>query len=655
MFDTPSTAGTPDPADPAQGLLGRVDRTVDEARAWLLENQRDDGHWAFEFEADATIPAEYVMLNHFLDEPNERLERKIGNYLREIQGAHGGWPLFHEGDFDISASVKAYYALKLIGDSPDAPHMARAREAILRFGGAERANVFTRILLALFQQVPWRAVPVMRVEACLLPKWAPFHMDKVSYWTRTVMTPLLVLYSFKPKAKNPKGVDIRELFTQPPETIKDYMRNPTGHWMGSVFLGIDKVARAIEPLIPKRLEEKAMGRAVTFIKERLNGTDGLGGIFPAITFALIAFDALGYSRDDPAFVSQRKAIEDLLIEEDERAYCQPCLSPVWDTGLALHALLEAGVGPDDPAVIKAFDWLKDREITDVKGDWAQQRPGLAPGGWAFQYRNPHYPDVDDTAVVGMAFHRADPAAHAETLERTRAWVEGMQSENGGWGAFDADNTHYHLNHIPFADHGAMLDPPTVDVSARCLGMMAQMGYERDHPAMRRAVDYLKREQEPDGSWYGRWGTNYIYGTWSALSALNAAGEDMSQPWIRKAVDYLTSFQREDGGWGEDCATYWEHRQGEAKESTPSHTSWAVLALMAAGEAESDAARRGVEYLVNAPREASGKWVEHFHNAPGFPRVFYLKYHGYSAYFPLWTLARYGALQRSNSKFPHHGI
>jgi squalene-hopene/tetraprenyl-beta-curcumene cyclase len=655
MFDTPPPTENHEDRGPGLDLLGRVDRTVEDARAWLLQNQRADGHWAFEFESDATIPSEYVLLNHFLGEPNDALERKIGNYLREVQGEHGGWPLFHDGAFDMSASVKAYYALKIIGDDPDAPHMARARAAILKHGGAERANVFTRILLALYQQVPWRAVPVMRVEATLLPKWAPFHMDKVSYWTRTVMTPLLVLYSFKPKAKNPRNVGIRELFSRDPMTIKDYMRNPTGHWMGQVFLGIDKVARVIEPLIPKRVEAKAMNRAVTFIKERLNGTDGLGGIFPAIAFSLIAFDAMGYSRKDPAFVSQRQAIEDLMIEEDDRAYCQPCLSPVWDTGLALHALLESGMDPDDPAVAKAMHWLEEREITDVAGDWAVQRPGLAPGGWAFQYRNDHYPDVDDTAVVGMAMHRADPTARPETLERTRKWIEGMQSKNGGWGAFDADNTHFHLNHIPFADHGAMLDPPTADVSARCLGMLSQMGYERDHPSVQKAIAYLKAEQEEDGSWFGRWGTNYIYGTWSVLSALNAAGEDMNQPYIRKAVDYLVNFQREDGGWGEDNVTYWDGQRGVAKASTPSHTSWAVLGLMAAGEAESDAVRRGVEYLVNAPREADGKWVEKFHNAPGFPRVFYLKYHGYSAYFPLWTLARYRNLQRSNSKTVAHGV
>jgi len=655
MFDTPPITESPEIHDPKWELLGRVDQTVEEARAWLLEKQRDDGHWAFEFESDATIPSEYILLNHFLGDPKEELEAKIGNYLREIQGGHGGWPLFHDGDFDMSASVKAYYALKMIGDDPESDHMIRARNAILANGGAERANVFTRILLALYQQVPWRAVPVMRVEAFLLPKWAPFHMDKVSYWTRTVMTPLLVLYSFKPKAKNLRDVHIRELFTSPPESIKDYMRNPTGHWMGSIFLGVDKIARAIEPLIPKRIEKRAMSKAVNFIEERLNGTEGLGGIFPAIAFSIIAFEAMGYSRDDPAFVSQRQAIEDLMIEEENRAYCQPCLSPVWDTGLALHALLETGMDPESPEVTKAIDWLYEREITDVVGDWAKQRPGLAPGGWAFQYRNDHYPDVDDTAVVAMALHRSGPKKHAETLERTRVWVEGMQSENGGWGAFDADNTHYHLNHIPFADHGAMLDPPTADVSARCLGMMTQMGYELDHPSVVRAIAYLKMEQEQDGSWFGRWGTNYVYGTWSALSALNAAGEDMNQPYIRKAVDYLISFQREDGGWGEDCATYWKDRKGESKESTPSHTSWAVLGLMAAGEAETDCVRRGIEYLVNAPREADGKWIEKFHNAPGFPKVFYLKYHGYSAYFPLWTLARYSNLQRSNSKFPQYGL
>lgn len=631
-----------------------LDRVISEATAWLLQRQNADGHWVFELEADATIPAEYIMLNHHLDEIDDAVEAKLANYLRAIQGEHGGWPLFHDGDFDMSASVKAYLALKLVGDSPDAPHMVRAREAILSRGGAARANVFTRFALALWGQVPWRACPVLRVEALLLPSWSPFHMDKVSYWSRTVMVPLLALASMKPRARNPRGVSIRELFVTPPEKERKYLGNPTGHWLGEVLLWADRIGRLLEPLFPEFLRKKAVDKALAFIKERLNGEDGLGAIFPAMANTVMLYDTLGYSKDHPDRAIARKSVDKLLTLKGDWGYVQPCLSPVWDTGLAAHALLEAGVEPGDARLDKACDWLRSRQILNVRGDWIANRGHVRPGGWAFQYWNDHYPDVDDTAVVGMALHRADPEASRESIDRAAEWVEGMQSGNGGWGAFDADNEYYFLEHIPFADHGALLDPPTVDVSARCVGFLAQLGYKKDDPVMARALDYIRREQEADGSWFGRWGTNYVYGTWSALTALNAGGEDMNAPHARRAVDWLKAYQQPDGGWGEDCGTYWEEKRGLVKGSTPSQTAWAVLGLMAAGEVESEAVRRGIEYLLKAPRDG-GKWSEELYNAVGFPRIFYLRYHGYSAYFPLWALARYRNLRRSNSKTVPYGL
>ena len=631
-----------------------VERTIEDSRAWLAGRQSGDGHWLFELEADATIPAELILLHHYLGEIDDALESKLAVYLRRIQGAHGGWPLFHDGDFNISASVKAYYALKLVGDSTDAPHMRRAREAILAHGGAAKANVFTRIALALFEQVPWRATPLIRVEAMLLPKWFPFHIDKVSYWSRTVMVPLFVLATLKTRARNPRRVDIRELFIVPPEAERNYLSNPTGHWIGDAMLVLDRVGRFLEPLFPKFLETKGIARAMAFVRERLNGEDGLGGIFPAMANAVMAFDALGVPRDHPDVMTARRSISKLLAHGSDESYCQPCVSPVWDTGLALHAVMESGARPDADAVVRAADWLAKCQILDVKGDWIATRPGIRPGGWAFQYRNDHYPDVDDTAVVAMALHRADPDQYRENIARAAEWIVGMQSANGGWGAFDADNTHFELNHIPFADHGALLDPPTADVSARCIGFLAQIGYESTHPVMVRALDYLRREQEPDGSWFGRWGTNYIYGTWSALAAFNAAGEDMQAPHIRRAVAWLQSRQRADGGWGEDCASYWPERKGEVKASTPSHTAWAVLGLMAAGEVDGASVARGIRYLLDAER-AGGKWTETLYNAVGFPRVFFLRYHGYSAYFPLWALARYRNLVAANARRPVYGL
>ena len=631
-----------------------IDGVIEEANKWLSNQQAEDGHWAFELEADATIPAEYIFLNHFLGTIDDEVELKLANYLRSIQEKHGGWPLYHDGDFNMSASVKAYFALKMVGDDPDALHMARARKAILAEGGAAKANVFTRISLALFEQIPWRAVPVIRIEALFLPKWALFHMDKVSYWSRTVMIPLFILAALKPVGVNPRRVNIDELFVTPAEQNTDYMVNPTGHWLGDAFLAVDRLIRPFESLIPTWLTKRAIEKALVFMKERLNGEDGLGAIFPAMANTVMAYHALGYGKDHPDFQIARKSIDKLLVFHDDWGYCQPCLSPVWDTGLAAHAVLEAGVEEGDPTLENAADWLVDRQILDVRGDWVENAPNLRPGGWAFQYWNDHYPDVDDTAVVIMALHRTDPQKYRRAIERGVEWIIGMQSANGGWGAFDVDNDHDILQHIPFADHGALLDPPTADVSARCLGMLAQCGYGREYSVVRRAIDYLKREQEEDGSWFGRWGNNYVYGTWSVLCAFNAVGEDMQAPYIRRAVDWLKSLQQPDGGWGEDCASYWQHRRDEVKTSTPSQTSWAVLALMAAGEIDSVAVKSGIEFLLKAPREA-GKWQEKYFNAVGFPRIFYLRYHGYSAFFPLWTLARYRNLQKSNSKYPAHGI
>ena len=643
-----------------------IGRVIDVARDWLLGRQATDGHWAFELEADSTIPSEYIMLNHFLGTIDDAVERKLSAYLKATQGKHGGWPLYHDGDFNLSASVKAYYALKLTGEDMNAPYMCWARKAILEHGGAARANVFTRFTLALFGQLPWRGVPVIRVESLLLPKWAPFHIDKVSYWSRTVMVPLMVLAALKPKARNPRRVNIAELFVTPADEQGFYQTNSTGTFPGTLFLILDYIAQVIEPLIPNILENKAIDKALDFIRRRLNDEDGLGGIFPAMANALMVFDTLGYGKDHPDYMICRRAIDKLLVLNDDWGYCQPCLSPVWDTGLAAHALMECGHGIADAHLDKAAEWLKDRQILDVEGDWIKGRPGLRPGGWAFQYWNDYYPDVDDTAVVVMALHRADPDKYKEAIARGAEWVIGMQSRNGGWGGFDADNDYMFLQNIPFADHGALLDPPTADVSARCVSMLAQLGYRKDHPAVARGLAFLRREQEEDGSWFGRWGNNYVYGTWSVLCAFNAAGEDMQAPHVRKAVDWLKYVQRPDGGWGEDCSTYWQHRTwyvsvatlqrrlDEVKTSTPSQTSWALLGLMAAGETDDKSVARGIDYLLTTERRG-GKWHEEYFNAVGFPRVFYLRYHGYSAYFPLWTLARYRNLKHGNAKFPSLGI
>ena len=631
-----------------------LDRSIDRATAALARQQRPDGHWVFELEADATIPAEYVLLRHFRAEPvDAALEQKIAAYLRRIQGAHGGWPLFQDGDFDMSASVKAYFALKMVGDDPAAPHMARARAAILARGGAATANVFTCSLLALYGVLPWRSVPVMPVEIMLLPRWFPFHLDKVSYWARTVLVPLLVLMALKPKAKNPRGVTIDELFTRPPQTVGPRPKAPHQKWSWFlVFRGIDAVLRALEPYFPRGPRRRAIAKAASFVTERLNGEDGLGAIFPAMVNSVLMYDVLGYAADHPDLLIARASIDKLLVIKPDEAYCQPCVSPVWDTGLVCHTLLEVGGEQAIARAGRGLAWLEPLQVLEQKGDWAARKPDVRPGGWAFQYANPHYPDLDDTAVVVMAMDRWQQNLrsdrHAGAIARGREWIEGLQSRNGGWGAFDVDNDYQYLNNIPFADHGALLDPPTEDVTGRCLSMLVQLGEKAgSSPAVDRALAYLRKTQRPDGSWYGRWGMNYIYGTWSVLCALNAAGVDPASPEIRKAVDWLVSIQNRDGGWGEDGTSYkLGYRGHEAAPSTPSQTAWALLGLMAAGESDHPSVVRGVGYLAETQAD-DGFWDETRYTATGFPRVFYLRYHGYAKFFPLWALARFRNLQRAN--------
>jgi squalene-hopene/tetraprenyl-beta-curcumene cyclase len=640
----------------------KLAHSIESAAQALLARQRPDGHWVFELEADATIPAEYVLLRHYLGEPiDAALEQKIAVYLRRIQGAHGGWPLFADGGLDVSATVKAYFALKMIGDAVDADHMRRAREAVRARGGAARANVFTRIMLALFGFIPWRAVPVMPVEIMLLPKWFPFHLDKISYWSRTVIVPLLVLMAKKPRARNAKGVRIDELFLEPPQTIGPAPKAPQqkASWFW-FFRGVDNVLRATERYFPKRTRQRAFDRAVAWVNERLNGEDGLGAIFPAMANSVMMFDVLGYAESHPQRTIARKSIEKLLAVHEHEAYCQPCVSPIWDTGLVCHTLLEVGGEGAVAQVKRGLDWLTPKQILDVRGDWIARRPNLRPGGWAFQYANAHYPDVDDTAVVAMAMDRVQALSGCKdfdaALARAKEWILGMQSANGAWGAFDADNEFYYLNNIPFADHGALLDPPTEDVTARCLSMLAQFGETAaSNGAVRRAIDYLRRTQLGEGSWYGRWGMNYIYGTWSVLCALNAAGVDRAAPEMRKAANWLIAIQNDDGGWGEDGASYkLDYKGYERAPSTASQTAWALLGLMATGDVDHPAVARGIAYLT-AQQGADGFWNEPRYTATGFPRVFYLRYHGYAKFFPLWALARYRNLKSGNVRAVAFGM
>jgi squalene-hopene/tetraprenyl-beta-curcumene cyclase len=586
------------------------------------------------------------MMMHYLGEIDEALQAKIAVYVRSRQAEDGSFPLFAGGPGDISCSVKAYYALKMAGDSVDAPHMTRLRKWILAQGGAAKANVFTRIALAMFEQLPWRGVPYIPVEIMLLPSWFPFHLDKVSYWSRTVMVPLFILCTLKATAKNPNKIGILELFTVHPDQERHYF--PERTLLNKFFLALDKLGRVTEPLIPAKMRAHAIEKAKTWFIERLNGEDGLGGIFPAMVNAYETMLLTGMPKDHPHVVICRKAIDKLLVVNEHDAYCQPCLSPVWDTGLAALALQEVYKGENSSALTgsknlaKAYEWLQSKQLKDEPGDWQVRKPGLEGGGWAFQFNNPYYPDVDDTAVVAFAMADSKRAGLDEAIHQATRWIVGMQSENGGYGAFDADNTYYYLNEIPFADHGALLDPPTADVSARCAMLMARLAktHEDYLPALKRAIDYLRSEQEADGSWFGRWGTNYIYGTWSVLLGLEQTDLPKNDPMYVKAAAWLKSVQREDGGWGEDNFSYHDTGvRGRYRFSTAFQTAWAVLGLIAAGEAHSPEVKAGIDFILRH-QNRDGFWNDKCFTAPGFPKVFYLKYHGYDKYFPLWALARY---------------
>ncbi|MEE8321694.1 MAG: squalene--hopene cyclase, partial [Gammaproteobacteria bacterium] len=615
-----------------------LDEAILAARDEISSHQHPDGHWGYELEADCTIPAEYILMNHFAGEIDDELEEKIARYLRANQDEHDGWSLYAGGDFDLSCSVKSYYALKLVGDDPAEEHMVRARNAILNHGGAAHSNVFTRIMMALFCQVPWRATPFIPAEVIILPKWFPFHISKVSYWSRTVMVPLFVLCTMKPKAVNPHGIDIRELFTTPPEDEQHYFRVSTAlHW---AFLALDHIGRIIEKLVPDFIRQFSIRKCEQWFLARMNEEHGIGGIFPAMVNVYESLVILGYPADHPRRKQARQAIENLLVTRGESVYCQPCVSPVWDTCLACQAFIESDQAEGGSIEIdKGLEWLLDKQLSDEPGDWRIPCPDLQGGGWAFQYSNYYYPDLDDTSMVAWAMHRTENKQYADAIERAAIWVAGMQSRGGGFGSFEVNNTQYYLNYIPFADHGALLDPPTADVTGRSIALLTLADKEKYTDNIAAGIAFLKEDQEEDGSWFGRWGTNYIYGTWSVLTALEVADEDPQQDYIRHAVSWLQEMQNEDGGWGESNDSYFPPKHRRPHRSTPFQTAWALLALLAAGEVQSVMVKRGIEYLLTNQR-SDGVWEDKDFTAPGFPRVFYLKYHGYTKYFPFWALARY---------------
>ena len=619
----------------------KIKNILEQSKKKLLNEQKKDGHWVYELEADTTIPSEYILMNHFLGIKENDLEKKLAAYIKKEQNPDGGWPLFWRGESNISTSVKAYYALKIVGEKTTSVFMKKAKKKILDLGGIENCNVFTKISLALFEQISWKKIPSMPVEIMSLPNWFPFHINKISYWSRTVVVPLLIILDKKPKAKNPKKINIQELFKGNKKLNINYGKDSFFYFY--LFTLIDKILKIIEPFFPKKLKKKSAEKAKNFIVNRLNGIHGLGAIFPAMVNCTIALHLLGLRKE---YKISLNSVRNLITHKKNFSYCQPCFSPIWDTGLNGLSLLESGLTLKDPAIQKACKWLEKKQILKIKGDWVVKNKNLLPGGWAFQYENDFYPDVDDTAVVAMFLDRAG-YQNKKSLEKACNWIVGMQSNNGGWGAFDKDNTHYYLNNIPFADHGALLDPPTADVTARCVSMLSQINKNNYKNTINKGIAFLKNEQEKDGSWFGRWGANYIYGTWSVLHALKAAGENMDSNYIKKAISWIKSKQNKDGGWGEDCATYWKEKKNMPSiKSMPSQTSWAILSLLTLEKNNEPSIERGVEFLKKNFNKKNLWKDEHF-NAVGFPKVFYITYHGYAKYFTNLALSRYQNLKKGN--------
>jgi len=620
-------------------------RAIAQSGDALLSRQHTNGHWRFDLEADTTIPAEYMLLQHFMGTVNRDREARLADYIRARQLADGSWPLYEGGPGNISATVKAYFALKLAGQPAAAPLMQQARKWVLTHGGAEKSNVFTRITLAVFGQLPWRTVPAMPAEIIWLPRWFYFNLSKVSYWSRCVIVPLLILFARRPAIRPGPGRGISELFVSAPDELAHIDKFQPGRTLRNLFILLDRSLKLMERLVPSALRRHSLRRCENWMRDHMRGEGGIGAIYPAMANAVMALKELGCDSSDPDLQRGLRAIEDLVLDDGEESFVQPCVSPIWDTCLSISALSEAGLPDHHPAVEAAVRWLFDKQVF-VRADWSVNAPDLDGGGWAFQYENDMYPDVDDTGMVVMALLRARAHRHPDRRRRLAQavnWVLGMQNSDGGWGAFDIDNYREYLNNIPFADHGALVDPSTADLTGRCLEMLAMLGYDRSFPPIARALAFLQKDQREFGGWYGRWGVNYVYGTWAVLVGLGALGEDPNQPYIRRAIEWLRSVQNRDGGWGESCNTYDDPGMHGKGESAPSQTAWALLGLMAMGEIESEAVERGVQWLIRN-HDARHGWKESAYTGTGFPRVFYLRYHGYSHYFPTWALGVYRNLK-----------
>ncbi|WP_162658857.1 squalene--hopene cyclase [Tuwongella immobilis] len=641
----PTFVGSAD--DSSSTLPLSLNEAIEAAANALIQLQRADGHWVSELEGDTILESEYILLMAFLRREDDETVQLAANYLLENQLDDGGWGNFPGGGSDISVSVKAYFALKIAGYPASDPRMMRAAKQILKLGGAEATNSFTRFYLAILGQFPFENCAAVPPEMILLPRWFRINIYAMSSWSRTIFVPLSVVWSLKPVRRLPEENGIRELFRQDPYSPR-YPCAPTKSWLSwtNFFLGVDAAIKWCEKRGFLPFRKWATKRAIQWMEEHSEKSDGIGAIFPPIVYTCIVYHAMGKS-DSPEFEWAMEKLRELMIREGNTLRLQPCLSPVWDTALSTIALADANIDRSHDSMDFSCNWLIRREIT-FSGDWAKTVYDTQPGGWCFEYENAFYPDTDDTAMVLMALSRAKHLERHEAqpaVQRGLAWLRAMQNQDGGWAAFDRDITLELLERVPFADHNAMLDPSCPDITARVLEAFGHYGFHVGDPIVDRGIAFIRTHQQKNGSWLGRWGVNYLYGTWQVLQGLRAVGFSMHEPMIQRAVEWLKQVQNSDGGWGETCASYDDPTLAGIGESTASQTAWAILGLLAADEVHSPEVNAGIDYLLRT-QQPDGAWSEIPFTGTGFPKVFYLKYHLYPHYFPLMALGRYAKLNQA---------
>jgi squalene-hopene/tetraprenyl-beta-curcumene cyclase len=638
-----AVASTPQRESPVENAISR-------SVQWLLARQSEEGYWWGELEADTTLESDYVLYLHILGRSNSQKIAKLARYIRERQLPDGGWNIFDGGPSELNATVKAYLALRLAGDPASSPHLEKAKKTIHDLGGLESTNSYVRFYLAMVGAIDWSIVPAIPPELMLLPKWFPLNLYEMSSWTRGIVVPLAIVFAYKPSWRLPEGLTVTELFKVPGAKPPSFRWDKRLISWRNCFLAVDRAIKACEHLPWKPFRKAALKRARQWMLERLERSEGLGTIYPAMMNSIFALLAEGNDSNDPLTAREIRFLERYEIEESGTLRVQPCISPVWDTAIALVSLEEADLDPAHPALLAAERWLVKNQVLGG-GDWQVKNPSAAPGGWVFEFKNDFYPDVDDTAFVLMALSRvadSDSERLRASVRHGLAWLVSMQNRDGGWGAFDHENNLQFLNHIPFADHNAMLDPSTADVTARAVECLGQMGWPATHPVLQKARAFLKRDQTGDGSWYGRWGVNYVYGTSGVLRALETIGLS-TQTDCQRAAEWLRSVQNPDGGFGESILSYYDASLKGKGKSTASQTAWGLIGLLAVVGPHDPSVERAVQWLTEQ-QNGDGSWDEAEFTGTGFPCVFYLRYHLYRNSFPLYALARYDNMRKGRRRF-----